>query len=173
MNTSKAIQNRINHQLDHYIFTRLLRAKKLYFIIFTLVCTGFNSDYHKKTFRNTLKSCWKTFPGWIIAMLTLAIAITIQEIASDAPTQICRCGIPTFLGTACASTHIWIKSRQYQNYKMELACRRHLHGNIRICKLSCNTRPKTTLFFTNTIPYSVHFVRFLQSHLSRPISKTD
>ncbi len=82
MNTSKAIQtvSTINLIIIFSLGFSVQRSSTSLYLLLSALALILTIT--KKTFRNTLKSCWKTFPGWIIAMLTLAIAITIQEIAS-------------------------------------------------------------------------------------------
>lgn len=84
MNTSKIVQIISTTSLI-FIFSLGFSVQRsstsLYLILSALALILIAT---KKTFRNTLKLCWKTFPGWTIAMLTLAIAITIREIASPA-----------------------------------------------------------------------------------------
>ena len=84
MNTSKIVQIISTTSLI-FIFSLGFSVQRsstsLYLILSALALILITT---KKTFRNTLKLCWKTFPGWTIAMLALAIAITIREIASPA-----------------------------------------------------------------------------------------
>lgn len=84
MNTSKIVQIISTTSLI-FIFSLGFSVQRsstsLYLILSALALILITT---KNTFRNTLKLCWKTFPGWTIAMLTLAIAITIREIASPA-----------------------------------------------------------------------------------------
>ncbi|MCG9026536.1 O-antigen ligase family protein [Laribacter hongkongensis] len=82
MNTSKIVQIISTTSLI-FIFSLGFSVQRsstsLYLILSALALILIAT---KKTFRNTLKLCWKTFPGWTIAMLALAVAITIREIAS-------------------------------------------------------------------------------------------
>ena len=84
MNTSKIVQIISTTSLI-FIFSLGFSVQRsstsLYLILSALALILITT---KNTFRNTLKLCWKTFPGWTIAMLALAIAITIREIASPA-----------------------------------------------------------------------------------------